>query len=120
MFQIRDDVLGIWSEEKTTGKPVGADVRRKKNSLPIVHAMSQADRVQKQALERVYEKENVVDADVETVLDIMDSLGTEAFANSLAAEHCERGLERLAGIEIPSDARADIEELSTFLLIRQH
>ena len=120
VFQIRDDVLGIWSEEKTTGKPVGADVRRKKNSLPIVHAMSQADRVQKQALERVYEKENVVDADVETVLDIMDSLGTEAFANSLAAEHCERGLERLAGIEIPSDARADIEELSTFLLIRQH
>ena len=58
---------------------------RKKNSLPIVHAMSQADRVQKQALEHVYEKVNVEDADVETVLDIMDSLGTEAFANSLAA-----------------------------------
>ena len=50
----------------------------------------------------------------------MDTLGTEAYANSLAAEHCERGLERLAGIEIPSYARADIEELSTFLLIRQH
>ena len=44
VFQIRDDVLGIWSQEKTTGKPVGADIRRKKNSLPIVHAMSQADR----------------------------------------------------------------------------
>ena len=120
VFQIRDDVLGIWSEEKTTGKPVGADVRRKKNSLPIVHAMSHADRVQKKALEHVYEKETVEDADVDTVLEIMDTLGTEAFANSLAAEHCERGLEWLKGIEFHPDARADIEELSTFLLIRQH
>ena len=112
VFQIRDDVLGIWSEEKTTGKPVGADVRRKKNSLPIVHAMSQADRVQRRVLEHVYEKETVEDADVDSVLEIMDTLGTEAFANSLAAEHCERGLEQLAGIEIPSYARDDIEELS--------
>lgn len=120
VFQIRDDVIGIWSEEKTTGKPVGADIRRKKNSLPIVHAMSQADRVQKRTLEGVYEKEAVNDADVEIVLDIMDSLDTEAFANSMAAEHCERGLEQLKGIEIHPDARADIEELSTFLLIRQH
>ena len=120
VFQIRDDVLGIWSEEKTTGKPVGADIRRKKNSLPIVHAMSQADRVQKRTLEVIYDKETIEDADVETVLDIMDSLGTEEFANSMAAEHCERGLEWLKGIEIHSEARVDIEELSTFLLIRQY
>ena len=120
VFQIRDDVLGIWSEEKTTGKPVGADIRRKKNSLPIVHAMSQADRVQKKTLEGIYEKEAVTDGDVEVVLDIMASLGTEAFANSMAAEHCERGLEWLKDIEIHPDARAEIEELSTFLQIRQH
>lgn len=120
VFQIRDDVLGIWGEEKTTGKPVGADIRRKKNSLPIVHAMSQASRVQKQALENVYARETVEDSDVEIVLDIMDGLGTQAFANSLAAEHCERGLERLACVEVPPEGRADIEELATFLLIRQH
>ena len=120
VFQIRDDALGIWSEEKTTGKPVGADIRRKKNSLPIVHAMSQANRTQRQALEHVYEKESVEDADVETVLNIMDGLGTEAFASSMASEHCDRALERLAEVEIPPRARADIEELVTFLLVRQH
>ena len=120
VFQIRDDVLGIWSQEKTTGKPVGADVRRRKNSFPIVHAMSHADRVQKQALEHVYEKGDVTDGDVDVVLEIMDCLGTEEFANSMAAEHCERGLERLKGIEMHPDVRAEIEELSTFLLVRQH
>ncbi len=120
VFQIRDDVLGIWSKENTTGKPVGADIRRKKNSLPIVHAMAQADGAQKRTLDGIYAQETVEDTDVDTVLDIMDSLGTEAYANSLAAEHCDRALGRLAGVEIPSGARADIEELATFLLIRQH
>ena len=120
VFQIRDDVLGIWSEEKTTGKPVGADIRRKKNSLPIVHAMSKADGAKKRTLDGIYAQETVEDAEVDTVLDIMDSLGTEAYANSLAAEHCDRALERLAGVELPSGARADIEELVTFLLVRQH
>ena len=120
VFQIRDDVLGIWSEEKTTGKPVGADIRRKKNSLPIVHAMSKADGAKKRTLDGIYAQETVEDAEVDTVLDIMDSLGTEAYANSLAAEHCDRALERLAGVELPSGARTDLEELVTFLLVRQH
>ena len=120
VFQIRDDVLGIFSEEETTGKPVGADIRRKKNSLPIVHAMAQADRAQRRMLEETYAHEMVSDSDVEAVLDIMDGLGTEEYANSLASEHCERALESLAGVEIPMSARAEIEELATFLLIRQH
>lgn len=35
-FQIRDDMLGIWGDEDATGKPVGADIRARKKSLPIV------------------------------------------------------------------------------------
>ena len=120
VFQIRDDVLGIWGDERTTGKPVGADIRQRKNSLPIVHAMSTADGARKRTLDRVYGQETISDEDVEIVLDIMDGLGTREFAHSLAAEHCERGLECLNVVEIPPDARNDIEEMAVFLLIRQH
>ena len=42
VFQIRDDVLGTWGNEASTGKPVGADIKRRKNTLPIVYAMSEA------------------------------------------------------------------------------
>jgi geranylgeranyl diphosphate synthase type I len=34
-FQIRDDILGIWGEGSATGKPVGADIARRKKSLPV-------------------------------------------------------------------------------------
>ena len=52
IFQVRDDILGIWGNEESTGKPVGADIRRKKNSFPAVYAMSQAKGADKRHLLR--------------------------------------------------------------------
>ena len=44
VFQVRDDYLGVWGVESATGKPVGADIRRKKNAFPFVYAMSKGHR----------------------------------------------------------------------------
>ena len=38
-FQAVDDVLGIWGDPSTTGKPVASDVRQHKKSIPVVHAL---------------------------------------------------------------------------------
>ena len=54
IFQVRDDILGVWGDEETTGKPVGADIRRKKNSFPVVYAMSQAKGDDKKQLLNAY------------------------------------------------------------------
>ena len=42
-FQLVDDLLGIWGASASTGKPVGADLRARKNSLPVVAAMNSGD-----------------------------------------------------------------------------
>ena len=34
LFQIRDDILGVWGDASVTGKAVGSDIMRKKKSLP--------------------------------------------------------------------------------------
>jgi geranylgeranyl diphosphate synthase, type I len=38
-FQVRDDVLGTWGTPAETGKPAGADIRRRKWSFPVAWAM---------------------------------------------------------------------------------
>ena len=118
-FQIRDDVLGVWGEEESTGKPVGADVRRKKNSLPKVYAMAQAQGTDKRELERVYAKPELDDDDVALALDVMERVDVRGYAQRLAERHCADALDAVAGVEMASDVRAELEELVQFLLERE-
>ncbi|MCH7786182.1 MAG: polyprenyl synthetase family protein [Chloroflexi bacterium] len=120
VFQIRDDVLGVWGNEETTGKPVGADIRRKKNSLPVVYAMSQADPEDKQLLDCIYQKEQLSDGDVSAVLNVMERVNVKGYAQKLAQEHSDIALEALAGVELAPDMRRETEDLVHFLLVRQH
>ncbi|MDS1269153.1 polyprenyl synthetase family protein [Lipingzhangella sp. LS1_29] len=39
-FQHVDDLLGIWGDPQVTGKPIYADLRRRKKSLPVVAALT--------------------------------------------------------------------------------
>lgn len=120
-FQIRDDVLGVWGDEETTGKPVGADIRRKKNSLPVVYAMWQTVGEDKQKLMDIYDKEGPLsDGDVSAVLELMEGVDTREYAQCLASEHGSRALEAVAGIELAPEIRREIEELVEFLLVREH
>jgi geranylgeranyl diphosphate synthase type I len=42
-FQAVDDLLGIWGDPATTGKPAGNDIRQRKKSMPIVAALAAGD-----------------------------------------------------------------------------
>ena len=120
VFQIRDDVLGVWGNEETTGKPVGADIRRKKNSLPVVYAMSRADPEDKQLLDCIYQKEQLSDDDVSDVLKVMERVNVKGYAQKLAQEHSDMAMEALSGVELAPDIRRETEDLVRFLLVRQH
>jgi geranylgeranyl diphosphate synthase type I len=39
-FQAVDDLLGIWGDPATTGKPAGNDLRQRKKSMPVVSALA--------------------------------------------------------------------------------
>jgi geranylgeranyl diphosphate synthase type I len=119
VFQIRDDMLGIWGDEQTTGKPVGADIRRKKNTLPVVYAMSQARGSDKELLESIYRKRSVGDEEVASVLDVLSKVKARDYAQSLASEHREKAIEALSGLELDPQTLQDMEGIARFLQLRQ-
>ena len=118
VFQVRDDYLGVWGVESATGKPVGADVRRKKNAFPFAYTMSKADGRDRDAMLEIYGQPEVGDGDVAAAVEIMERLGARESAQELAAHHSARAVEALQGIELAREARRDIEELAHFLLVR--
>ena len=42
-FQIADDVLDIWGEERATGKSLGTDLEKQKLTLPVIRLLSRSD-----------------------------------------------------------------------------
>lgn len=120
VFQIRDDILGVWGEEEKTGKPVGADIRHKKNSFPVVHAMGYAKGADAALLKETYRKEVLDDRDVARILEVMERIGTREQAQALAQRHCGDALKALEGVALSPQAREEIEDLAHFLLVREH
>jgi len=64
LFQVQDDLLGVWGAPEATGKPVSADIRRKKKSLPIVLALTVAPHAERLELSSIYGQESLSDDDV--------------------------------------------------------
>jgi geranylgeranyl diphosphate synthase, type I len=54
VFQLRDDLLGIWARQEELGKTPAGDLRRKKMSLPVIHALEHAGEDDAQALWSIY------------------------------------------------------------------
>tara|TARA_B100002003_G_scaffold239205_1_gene258308 strand:- start:3055 stop:3543 length:489 start_codon:yes stop_codon:yes gene_type:complete len=118
VYQIRDDILGIWGT-KATGKPVGADLIRKKKSLPIIHALNNPSREIQTKIRRFFSTEIIDRDDVENILNIMDSIGTYQYCQSLAQVHWNKANEIISEMDLKIDFINDLKELGEFLLTRK-
>jgi geranylgeranyl diphosphate synthase type I len=87
-FQIRDDVSGIWSPVKETGKITGIDVARRKWTFPVVWAIAQPHSRARDAVAGAYALARPLDAaEVDAVVAALDELGAREAARRAAAEH---------------------------------
>ncbi len=118
VFQIRDDVLGVWGGPKT-GKPVGADVQRKKKALPAVHALSAATGSARQELHAIYAKATLAGQDVEKVLEIMEGLGTQRYCQDMAEQRWFHGRAVIKSLRLAGETASQFEELGEYLLVRE-
>lgn len=118
VFQIRDDVLGVWGGE-LTGKPVGSDILRKKKSLPAIHALNNARNASKAKLHAIYQGDTSSPTEVEDVLEIMDDVGTREYCQTVCEQHWENAEGLLDTLNISDEFRRDLKEIGTFLLERE-
>ena len=125
-FQIRDDILGIWGADAETGKPTGADIRRRKKSLPIVLALEHSDGPTRQQLRRIYTQQDpLTPADERFVMEALDACGAQELAQQWARRHRREALASLtplAGAVGPSSQAhmAALHVLADFVTERNH
>ena len=113
-FQIIDDLLDVEGTEDKTGKTLGSDLRQRKATLPLIHALQQAQRPDRQQMLNALENETLTSADFNAWLDRFKSLD---YARDKAHTYAIRA--RTIATELPaSDAQAVLLQLTEFVLAR--
>ena len=118
-FQIRDDLLGIWGAADATGKAAADDVRRRKQSLPILMLRERLNRVEQAELGRIYAAPSVEAAGVARVLELLEHVGIQSEVEAEIARYHDRATAALLDAARPGDNPARdhlqtlVERLST-------
>jgi len=92
-FQIQDDILGLFGDEETLGKPVVSDVREGKKTLLIVHAYAAAAPAARASLESAHGNAGLTGETLEEVRRLVRETGALERSERMARALVDAGKE---------------------------
>ncbi|MCB9164233.1 MAG: polyprenyl synthetase family protein [Flavobacteriales bacterium] len=108
-FQIKDDLFD-YGNGQDTGKPTGLDIKEKKLTLPLIHALRSVDERDRRWMVDVVKNHNTDDAAVARLLRKVSEVGGIAHARQRMYEYRDKALAILHGFE-RNEARNALEGL---------
>lgn len=120
-FQAVDDLLGIWGDPAVTGKPVGDDVAVRKQTFPVIAALTSGEAPGLEAAYRRTEDGEPVIAspDIAALTTEIEASGARATTESLVREHRALAADALAASGLGAEARALFEEYADLATARE-
>ena len=113
-FQIQDDFLDLFSEEKITGKPLGSDLIEKKKTFLTISFLNEACKRDVDQFHRIWAKEKLTLADIRIVSDLFRKAGVFENVKTKIDTYFLDSLKHLHTIR-PGLARDDLEEMLFFI-----
>ncbi|MEP6695525.1 MAG: polyprenyl synthetase family protein [Pseudonocardiales bacterium] len=118
-FQLRDDVLGVFGDPSTTGKPAGDDLREGKRTVLVALALERADARQSALFRRHLGDPHLSAAGLDALRGVIEQTGALARSERLISERTERALAAMSNADIDDGARAVLCELAVAATARQ-
>jgi len=116
-FQIKDDLFDYGFGDDI-GKPTGIDIKEKKMTLPLIHALSNSSKKEKSRIINIIKNRSEEPKMVKEVIDfVVQSKGLE-YTNKKMYEYRDRALEILRSFE-KNEARQSLEDLVIFTTERK-
>lgn len=104
-FQIADDLLDYTGTEAVTGKPTGHDLRERKVTLPLVHALGRVDDSEEREIRSFFTRVDPTDQEIERIVEIVVGQGGLEYAAETATRYADLALDALA--EVPDGEAKD-------------
>ncbi len=118
-FQLTDDLLGIWGAPEVTGKPVRADLRARKKSLPVVAALTSGTPAGAELAGLLSRTDQLTEDELLRAATLVVEAGGKDWAENEAAAELAAAEECLAETDMPEEVRAEFAGIAEFITARQ-
>ncbi|MEL6392259.1 MAG: polyprenyl synthetase family protein [Bacteroidota bacterium] len=115
-FQIRDDLFDFGFD--AVGKPLGIDIKEKKLTLPLIHALEGVDRKKRREILNIVKRYNDDPKRVAEVIDFVRNSGGMEYARQVMFRYRDEAFEILHHFP-DGDARQSLEQLVNFVVDRK-
>ncbi len=117
-FQIQDDILGVFGDEKTLGKSVASDAEEGKITLLLIEALRRANARQKQILDKYYDQGKIGEEELNQIRKIFIETGAMAYSQEKAQQLVAQAKDVIRQMDISQDHKSLLEEMADFLVKR--
>ncbi len=114
-FQIKDDLMDYGTAD--IGKPTGIDIKERKMTLPLIHALSKSSRAQKRHMISLVKGGGEEPEKVNEVIRFVQDSGGMEYAREAMFRYQQEAFELLAEFE-DSPARSALEQLVRYVTDR--
>jgi octaprenyl-diphosphate synthase len=116
-FQIKDDLFDYGEDE--IGKPLGIDIKEKKMTLPLIHALSKAGWVEKRKMISIVKNESEKPKKVKEVIEFVKRSGGIGYAQEAMNRYYTEALDLLKAL--PDSAyKSSLRELVQYTIERKN
>ncbi|NOY15283.1 MAG: polyprenyl synthetase family protein [bacterium] len=119
IFQIQDDILGIFANQQKLGKPLGSDLIQAKNTILVWHVINKAQPAYKKHLQSLIGRPNINQNDIEKARQIFKDSGALDYAQKLAKKYFDRGLKLIPKIATSPEEKELLESFLHLVMTRQ-
>ncbi len=116
-FQIRDDLFGFESSSGEIGKPAEADLKEKKLTLPIIHALSKAAKNDKKRIIGLVKSGKAGKESYREVMDFVTAHGSIAYTRAKAEEYILKACDALKMV-FESESREALLQFARYAIER--
>lgn len=108
-FQLQDDFLDVYGDEKVFGKKIGGDITSNKKTYMLIKALERAEGIDKQQLEYWIEAQEFDRSEkVNAVTEIYTRLGIDTLAKERIDKYFTSALNHLDAISAPAERKAEL------------
>ncbi len=119
-FQIKDDILGIFGDEKSLGKSVTSDMCEGKKTVLTCHFENNADDDAKSELCVVYGKADSGKDELETVKRLFTHAHSLSYAEGKCAEYTDKARSYLEMLDVSEESRQLLLGLLEYMTTRNY